>query len=67
MNAASGYPSPVGLDRCMAAYAGFKGHLVRLTGDPRADGYLCGLTIHHATGLGIDLEPGDEVTPFCRH
>ena len=64
VNAASGDPSPAGLDRRMAAYAGFKGHLVRLTGDLRADEYLRGLTIHHATGLGIDLEPGDEVAPL---
>ncbi len=64
VNAASGDPSPVGLDRRMAAYARFKGQLVRLTGDLRADEYLRGLTIHHATGLGIDLEPGDEAAPL---
>jgi hypothetical protein len=57
MNAASGDPSPVGLDRRMAADAGFKGHLVRPTGDLRVDEYLRGLIIHHATGLGVDLEP----------
>ena len=64
VNAASGDLSPDGLDRRMAAYARFKSHLIRLTGDLRADEYLRGLTIHHATGVGIDLEPGDEAEPF---
>ena len=64
VNSASGDPSPAGLDRRMAAYAEFKEYLIRLTGDVRADEYLRGLTIHHATGIGIDLEPGDESAPF---
>ncbi|MBK1720138.1 SNF2-related protein [Thiocystis violacea] len=64
VNAASGDASPEGLDRRMVAYADFKQHLTRLTGDLRADDYLRGLTIHHATGLGIDLEPGSDTAPF---
>jgi hypothetical protein len=64
VNAATGDSSPEGLDRRMTAYARFQGHLTQLTGDLRADEYLRGLTIHHATGLGIDLVPGDEAAPF---
>lgn len=64
LNAASGDPSLEGLDRRMVAYARFKEHLIQLTGDLKADEYLRGLTIHHATGLGIDLEPGDDTVPF---
>lgn len=64
VNAASGDASPAGLDRRMVAYADFKQHLTRLTGDLRADDYLRGLTIHHATGLGIDLAPGSDTAPF---
>lgn len=64
VNSTSGDPSPAGLDRRMAAYAEFKEYLIKLTGDLRADEYLRGLTIHHATGIGIDLEPGDESAPF---
>ncbi|MDG4594765.1 MAG: SNF2-related protein [Candidatus Contendobacter sp.] len=64
VNSVSGDPSPAGLDRRMAAYAQFKEYLIRLTGDVRADEYLRGLTIHHATAIGIDLEPGDESAPF---
>jgi len=64
VNAANGDASPAGLDRRMTAYARFKDHLIRLTGDLRADEYLRGLTIHQATGIGIDLAPGDETAPF---
>ena len=64
VNAASGDASPSGLDRRMLAYADFKARLSQLTGDLHADVYLRGLTIHHATGLGIDLEPGGEMEPF---
>jgi hypothetical protein len=64
VNAASGDPSPAGLDRRMTAYARFKERLVWLTGGIRADGYLRGLTIHQATGLGIDLEPGGDEAAF---
>ncbi len=64
VNAASGDSSPAGLDRRLVAYADFKQHLIGLTGDLRADDYLRGLTIHHATGLGIDLEPGGDTAPF---
>ena len=64
LNATSDDPSPEGLDRRMVAYAHFKEHLIQLTGDLKADEYLRGLTIHHATGLGIDLEPGDDKAPF---
>ena len=64
VNMASGDSSSEGLDRRMAAYAQLKTELGRLTGDVRADEYLSGLTIHHATGLGIDLEPGTDQDPF---
>ena len=64
VNAASGEASSAGLDRRMAAYARLKSQLTLLTGDVHADEYLSGLTIHHATGLGIDLEPGSAHDPF---
>ncbi|WP_200381094.1 hypothetical protein [Thiococcus pfennigii] len=64
VNAASGDTSSAGLDRRMAAYAELKSALVRMTGDLRVDDYLRGLTIHCATGLGIDLEPGTDKAPF---
>ena len=64
VNAAAGDPTPEGLDRRMQVYAGLKAALGRVTGDLRADEYLRGLTIHCATGLGIDLEPAGESAPF---
>ena len=64
LNAASGDVSPAGFDRRMADYAQLKAQLTLLTGDVHADEYLRGLTIHHATGLGIDLEPGSDQDPF---
>lgn len=46
------------LDARMVAYSRFREQLIRITGDVRVDDYLNGLIIHHATGLGIDLESG---------
>jgi hypothetical protein len=56
LNALRGDTSAEGLDRRMTAYAVFQTHLEQATGDVRADDYLKGLAIHHATGLGLDLE-----------
>lgn len=56
LNALRGDASAEGLDRRMTAYAAFQTQLRQATGDVRADDYLKGLTIHHATGLGLDLE-----------
>ena len=64
LNATHGNETPFALDQRMAAYAQLKTELGRLTGDVHADEYLSGLTIHHATGLGIDLEPGTDQDPF---
>ncbi len=55
LNASCGNTGPEGLDQRMSAYAAFQSQLVRATGDVRADDYLKGLSIHHATGLGLDL------------
>ncbi len=64
VNQAAGDGTSEGLDRRMAAYAELKGALVQVTGDLRADEYLRGLTIHCATGLGIDLHTGNTRHPF---
>jgi hypothetical protein len=64
VNNASGDVAPAGFERRMVAYAIFKQQLAQLTGDLRADDYLRGLTIHHATGLGIDLAPSQDAAPF---
>lgn len=63
LNACAVGTDPEALDRRLVAYAAFKERLAQVTGDVRADDYLQGLSLHHATGLGIDLEPG-EGQPF---
>jgi HJR/Mrr/RecB family endonuclease len=45
-------------DPRMVAYAAFQQELATVTGDVRADRYIQGLVLHHATGFGIDLQPG---------
>lgn len=60
MEELNGLQGAAELDPRMVAYAAFREQLAKITGDVRADQYLTGLTIHHATGIGIDLEPGPD-------
>ena len=47
---------PDDMDARMAAFARLRRQLAAVTGDVQADEYLNSLVIHHATGLGIDIE-----------
>lgn len=58
------------MDQRMVRFGRFKEQLAELTGDERfagevrTDAYLGGITIHHATGLGVDLYPADQTADF---